>query len=203
MTATPIAPTLVWSAMDDEYLQNIVNLVSDQVGKKNIKAFWLAGHSHGGMTSNRLVRTDYFETRLDGWLSLSEGRLWPTPPIPPVSSPRSMGARRKEHQRVVVARSLLVRNIFEAGEHELGDQSDASPWATKLGCGARARTPDVTDTKEGYVFDSTRQTPAPTPGTDCPGRAPRRCIEYPKCKDGQETRSPRINKTREANVIMT
>ena len=57
--ATPNAPTRVWAAADDEYLQNIVSLVYDQLGKKNIKAFWLAGHSQGGMTSNRLVRTDF------------------------------------------------------------------------------------------------------------------------------------------------
>ena len=80
--ATPNAPTRVWAATDDEYLQNIVNLVYDQVGKKNIKAFWLVGHSQGGMTSNRLVRTDFFKQRVDGWLSLSGGRLGPTPPIP-------------------------------------------------------------------------------------------------------------------------
>src|SRR5205814_5750365 len=65
-----------------EYLQNIVNLVNDQVGTKNIKVFWLVGHSQGGMTSNRLVRTDFFRQRVDGWLSLSGGRLGPTPPIP-------------------------------------------------------------------------------------------------------------------------
>src|SRR5579864_3874474 len=80
--ATPNTPTRVWSPNDDEYLQNIVNLVYDQVGKKNIKAFWLVGHSQGGMTSNRLLRTDFFKERVDGWLSLSGGRLGPTPPIP-------------------------------------------------------------------------------------------------------------------------
>lgn len=80
--ATPNTPTRVWSPMDDEYLQNIVNLVYDQIGKQNIRAFWLVGHSQGGMTSNRLVRTDFFKTRITGWLSLSGGRLGPTPPIP-------------------------------------------------------------------------------------------------------------------------
>src|SRR5579864_5477653 len=77
--ATPNTPTRVWSPNDDEYLQNIVNLVYDQVGKKNIKAFWLVGHSQGGMTSNRLLRTDFFKERVDGWLSLSGGRLGGNP----------------------------------------------------------------------------------------------------------------------------
>src|SRR5689334_7677176 len=80
--ATPNSPTQVWTSADDEYLQNIVTLVYQQVGTRNIKAFWLVGHSQGGMTSNRLVRTDFFKQRVDGWLSLSGGRLGPTPPIP-------------------------------------------------------------------------------------------------------------------------
>src|SRR5258706_323205 len=77
--ATPNAPPKVWAAVDDEYLQNIVNLVYEQVGKANIKAFWLVGHSQGGMTSNRLLRTDFFAGKVDGWLSLSGGRLGGSP----------------------------------------------------------------------------------------------------------------------------
>jgi hypothetical protein len=50
--ATTNSPTKVWSTADDEYLQNIVNFVVDQIGKENIRAFWLVGHSQGGMTSN-------------------------------------------------------------------------------------------------------------------------------------------------------
>jgi hypothetical protein len=77
--ATPNSPTRAWSATDDEYLQNIVNSVIDQIGKENIKAFWLVGHSQGGMTSNRIVRTDFFKNKVDGWLSLSGGRLGGAP----------------------------------------------------------------------------------------------------------------------------
>src|SRR5205814_1902068 len=77
--ATPNSPTKVWSAADDEYLQNIVNSVIDQIGRQNIKAFWLVGHSQGGMTSNRIVRTEFFKDKVDGWLSLSGGRLGGSP----------------------------------------------------------------------------------------------------------------------------
>ena len=77
--ATPNSPTRAWSAADDEYLQNIVNSVVEQIGKPNIKAFWLVGHSQGGMTSNRIVRTDFFKDIVDGWLSLSGGRLGANP----------------------------------------------------------------------------------------------------------------------------
>lgn len=73
--ATPNSPTRAWSEADDEYLQNIVNSVIGQIGRENIKAFWLAGHSQGGLTSNRLVRTPFFKEKVDGWLSLSGGRL--------------------------------------------------------------------------------------------------------------------------------
>ncbi len=55
VVATPNSPTHIWSTADDEYLQNIVTSVVDQIGKQNIKAFWLVGHSQGGMTSNRLA----------------------------------------------------------------------------------------------------------------------------------------------------
>jgi hypothetical protein len=77
--ATPNSPTQLWSAADDEYLQNIVNSVIDQIGRQNIMAFWLVGHSQGGMTSNRIVRTDFFKDKVDGWLSLSGGRLGGSP----------------------------------------------------------------------------------------------------------------------------
>ncbi len=77
--ATPNSPTRVWTEADDQYLQNIVNFVIEQIGKENIKAFWLVGHSQGGMTSNRIVRTDFFKDKVDGWLSLSGGRLGGNP----------------------------------------------------------------------------------------------------------------------------
>jgi hypothetical protein len=77
--ATPNSPTRVWTEADDEYLHNIVDALIAQVGRENVKAFWLVGHSQGGMTSNRLVRTDYFSRKVDGWLSLSGGRLGGNP----------------------------------------------------------------------------------------------------------------------------
>src|SRR5215470_12146850 len=77
--ATPNSPTRVWSEADDQYLHNIVDFVTEQIGKENIKALWLVGHSQGGLTSNRLIRTDYFKDKVDGWLSLSGGRLGGNP----------------------------------------------------------------------------------------------------------------------------
>jgi hypothetical protein len=187
--ATPNAPTKIWASSDDEYLQNIVTLVYDLVGKKSIKAFWLAGHSQGGMTSNRLVRTDFFKQKVDGWLSLSGGRLGPTPPIPASFFAAAKGgpARGAIPAGPQGLPDATFSFIFETGEHELGDQPipDESPWATKLGCGARVRQADVIDSKAGYVYDSTRQ----DPGSDAWGRLPRpgtaELFEYPKCNHGR------------------
>ena len=80
IVATPTAatsePTRRWVAeADDAYLQNLVDAVFADFGRANIRSFWLAGHSQGGITSRRIVCSDYFKTRVDGWLSLSGGRL--------------------------------------------------------------------------------------------------------------------------------
>ena len=77
--ATPFSPTRTWSANDDEYLQNIVTSVVSELGAENVKSFWLAGHSQGGITSTRLVCTDFFKTKVDGFLSLSGGRIGGSP----------------------------------------------------------------------------------------------------------------------------
>jgi hypothetical protein len=201
--ATPNTPTRVWSPSDDGYLQNVVNSVYDQIGQKNIRAFWLVGHSQGGMTSNRLVRTDFFKQRITGWLSLSGGRLGPTPPIPEsfFTAARPGNAAAAPPPGVPTGAAALAAAlaplreppdgtfsfIFETGEHELGDKPipDASPWAAKLACRPRIRRADVVDTKGGYVYDSTRQ----DPGSDAWGRLPRggtaEVFEYPRCKGGR------------------
>ena len=57
---TPGSPVRSWSAADDEFLQNIVDSVVGAVGKQNVERFILAGHSQGGMTSNRIICSDYF-----------------------------------------------------------------------------------------------------------------------------------------------
>src|SRR5262245_8658401 len=75
VVATPFSPRRVWAAEDDSYLQNIVATLIEQIGRENIKAFWLAGHSQGGLTSSRIVRHDFLKTKVDGFLSLSGGRV--------------------------------------------------------------------------------------------------------------------------------
>jgi hypothetical protein len=194
--ATPNAvapPPKAWAPVDDEYLQNIVTLIYDQIGKENISAFWLAGHSQGGMTSNRIVRTDFFKQRVDGFLSLSGGRLGANPGrgnfgnLPRTPAP----AAQKGTVAAAAALRQLPENqfsfIYETGQNEMDKKGlpETSEWAEKLGCGARVRKPDVADTKAGYVYDSTRQ----DPGSDGWGRLPRpgtaEVFEYPNCGGGR------------------
>jgi len=209
--ATPNAvapPPKAWAAVDDEFLQNVVNMVYDQIGKENIKAFWLVGHSQGGMTSNRIIRTDFFKQRVDGWLSLSGGRLGanpgrgnfsnltargPAPAANPASSPQSTAGGRGTAPALGAAAQLreLPGNefsfIYETGQNEMDSKGlpETSEWATKLGCAARVRKADVVDTKAGYVYDSTRQ----DPGSDGWGRLPRpgtaEVFEYSHCARGR------------------
>src|SRR5207247_5113496 len=65
VVATPSAVNSLWNAEnDDAHLRNIVNFVYEQIGAKNVKAFWLVGHSHGGVIANRLVTTTFYRDKL-------------------------------------------------------------------------------------------------------------------------------------------
>jgi len=206
--ATPNSPTRTWSAADDEYLQNIVESVVGQIGKENIKAFWLVGHSQGGMTSNRLVRTDYFKDKVDGWLSLSGGRLGGSPgraasfgpprAAAPAAAPGATPGAATTSASPAAAMSAAAAAlreppvadfsfIYESGQREMDDKGlpESSAWATKYGCGTRRKAGEVVDTQAGYVYDSTRQNP-PNPAWGlpvAPGKA--QVYVFPDCKDGR------------------
>jgi hypothetical protein len=205
--ATPYSPTRAWSPADDGYLQNIVTSVVEQIGKQNIKAFWLAGHSQGGQTSNRLLLTYFYRDRVDGWVSLSGGRLGskrsevraaipspggnapstPRPTPPPTTA--TTGAAPAEPRLVADASVLPNYNfshIYVTGEHELtpAGMPDNSRWAQQLKCSARRKPEEIVDSKAGYIYDSTRQNP-PNPiwgRTPRPGKA--QIFVYPNCEKG-------------------
>jgi hypothetical protein len=192
--ATPNSPTRTWSAADDEYLQNIVNFVVDQIGRENIRAFWLAGHSQGGMTSNRLLRTDFFKDRVDGWLSLSGGRLGGNPgrsatfaPTAATSSPAPSPAMSAAMAALRELPTADFSFIYETGQREMDDKGlpENSDWAARYGCGARTAPREVVDTRAGYVFDSTRlNLLRPSWGLlPAPGKA--LVYTYQDCKDGR------------------
>jgi pimeloyl-ACP methyl ester carboxylesterase len=162
--ATPSAatkePSRRWvGEADDAHLHNIVDYVFDKYGLENIRAFWLAGHSQGGMTSSRLLREDpFFQDRVDGWLSLSGGRIGPAerapnagPPLRPGQAPMNL-IRPAPPAPPPVEMSF----IFTVGEHEIASLPDTSPWAQKYGAGPRERRPDIVDTEPGQIYDTGR-----------------------------------------------
>ena len=181
--ATPTAltdqPTRRWMPdADDAYLHGVVDQAIADLGRENISAFWLVGHSQGGMTSRRIVCSDYFKDKVDGFVSLSGGRVGttarpaagnstaaPPTPAPPLTCDFS--------------------HIFAIGELEAASATatDVSEWATKYHCGKRVRKSDVIDEKPGYVTASD-QSRGPSWGTYArPGTA--QIFEFPKCDDGR------------------
>jgi pimeloyl-ACP methyl ester carboxylesterase len=196
--ATPSAvtkePFRHWvGKVDDEHLHNIVSYVFDRYGKQAIKSFWLAGHSQGGMTSNRLLaRDDFFKQRVDGWLSLSGGRIGPielpasffAPTRAPLPQDTAAG-RDGPRPGMATTPDCDVSFIFTCGQHEMVSLPESSPWAQKYGAGPRVRLPDVVDEQPGQIHDTLREgksTPAwglsPRPGTA-------EVYVYPNARDGR------------------
>ncbi len=190
VVATPSAatrePTRHWAEeADDAHLENIVSMMFERY--PGIRSFWLAGHSQGGLTSNRLLNKPFFAGRVDGWLSLSGGRIGAAPraadagrPPPPGSEPR----RRPNLTRPPVP-ECDFSFIFAVGEHEIESLPETSPWAEKYGAGARVEMPDIVDTEPGQIFDQScdgYSTKAwglrPAPGTA-------KLWVYPDARDGR------------------
>jgi hypothetical protein len=183
-------PARMWMAdADDDYLRNIVELVLAELGRKNIAAFWLAGHSQGGMTSNRIVCTDFFRDKVDGWLSLSGGRIGPAEIAPdffgPSGPPRALAAGGANAPRPGVAAlpSCDISYIFTTGELEITGLPESSPWAEKYGCAARERRADIVDDRKGYVTGAREGRPASWGREARPGTAQE--FVYPRCKGGK------------------
>lgn len=195
VVATPFSPRRVWAAEDDAYLQNIVSSVVQHIGRDNIRAFWLAGHSQGGATSTRLACTDFFKTKVDGVLSLSGGRIGGAAPraanagppsIPGATAARGPGGPPGSGRGGPPPdTSCDFSHIYETGEHEIASLPGASARADKYGCDAQRKQGEIVDTQAGYVYDRGRQ----NPGTRQWGLLPRpgkaNLFVYPNCKDGR------------------
>ena len=196
--ATPFSPRRVWTADDDGYLQNIVTSVIEQIGRANINAFWLAGHSQGGLTSTRIVCSDFFKTKVDGFLSLSGGRVGgQAGRAANFGVPAARGAtdagRGAAPPAALPPGALVIpppptcdfSHIFETGEHEISALPTVSERAQKYGCSSETKTREVVDVKAGYVYDGTRQ----DPGSKAWGLLPRpgkaEIISFRNCRDGR------------------
>lgn len=191
VVVTPNAPPRRWAAeADDAYLQSIVTSVVDEIGPKNVKAFWLAGHSQGGMTSRRIVCTPFFAGKVDGFLSLSGGRVGGAPDRPaggfgpapqngepPPAAPPQMPAQQPDP-------TCDFSHIYATGEYEIASLPKISAVAQKYGCGQRVEH-DIIDTRAGYIYDTSRQNPATKSWgrPAAPGKA--EVFEFQGCKDGR------------------
>lgn len=157
------------SATNAAAVEAIARSIIDQVGAKNIRSFWLAGHSAGGMASHGMLCNPFLADRVDGWLSLSGGYVGePRRPAPPPCD---------------------YSHIYTVGEVELQVASTPLPekmvTAERYGCGPRTRRPDIVDEKGGYVYDTaTDRTPNPRRGgRPAPGTS--EVYEFPGCRDGR------------------
>jgi len=193
-TAATAEPMRHWvGEADDEHLRYIVELVFSRFGRSRIRAFWLVGHSQGGMTSNRLLSTDYFADRVDGWLSLSGGRIGAAERAPGFGPPRTE-AEQAAFEELAARRRLFdppppptadFSFIYATGEHEIVALPETSPWAERYGAGPRERQADVRDDEPGKVYDERRagnSSPSwgllPRPGTA-------QVYVFPKARDGR------------------
>jgi hypothetical protein len=177
------------AAADDAHLQNITDFVFDSFGRKNIKSMWLAGHSQGGFTSRRIVCSDYFKGKVDGWLSLSGGRIGQAPfvrqfgPPKPDGSPPDPRPAGPNPLANDTPPACEFSHIFEVGQWEIDSLPTSSPWAAKYGCAARVREKDIADDKAGYVWDYARAGYKVWGMKARPGTS--EVYVYPKCSDGR------------------
>ena len=215
-TAAAAMPGRVWRAeADDQFLHDLTDLMFREFGKQNIKSFWLAGHSQGGATSARIVCSDFFKNKVDGFFSLSGGRQGgrternpsynapaPGAPVPETVANQGPGAARPPDtapttQPTVAADGPMTcdySHIYDSGEYEIAAMPEASAIAEKFGCRKRVER-DVVDDKAGYVWDPSRQNPTrigwgrqPAPGTA-------KLWAWQGCKDGRVVADVlRINK---------
>ena len=181
----------VWvPAEDDVFLQNVTSEVVEAFGARNIKSFWLAGHSQGGATSHRIVCSDFFKDKVDGLLSLSGGRVGRAEINPRFGPPKADGS--PPDPRPAGAGGPLgggnlpacqFSHIFETGEHEIVSLPSTSPLSEAFGCGARVEEKDVADDKPGYDWDYARQGYKVWGMKARPGFA--KVWVYPKCSGGR------------------
>ena len=196
VVATPYSPAAVWRPEDDEYLRNIVSTVTDVVSSDNVRAFWLAGHSQGGLTSRRLVCTEFFSDKVDGFLSLSGGRLGGAPqrspnagrprqadaaaPAAPATPPTARAA-----PAVAAEPECDFSHIYAIGEYEIVSLPETSSLAERFNCTERVRRDDVVDTAAGKTHDSRSQNPGTREWGLLPGPGSAEVYQYPDCDDGR------------------
>lgn len=170
-TAVTTEPFRIWTGeADDAYLQNLTELLVQNFGKENIKSFWLAGHSQGGMTSTRIACTEYFGPRVDGFLSLAGGRVG---------------------MRIGGNPDCDYSHIFETGELDsagVAGLPDDSPLAQRYNCEAKALNASIVDSEAGKIYDTRSEATGRPPregwgGRPAPGTA--NIYSFANCDNGR------------------
>ncbi len=173
VVATPTAATLGtmgsgpgvrrWdAAADDAHLQNITDFVFGAFGRSKIRSMWLAGHSQGGFTSSRIVCNDFFRGKVDGWLSLSGGRVGQAPFVVAFGPPKLDGSPPDPRPRGAsplgsgAAPACDFSHVFTVGQYEIETLPTTSPFAERFQCATRVHEKDIFDTRAGYVWDYAR-----------------------------------------------
>ena len=196
VVATPTSktrePIAHWAAeADDDFLKALVEQVLDRFGRDRVRAFWLAGHSQGGMTSFRLLRDEWFNRRVDGFLSLSGGRIGMAPRAEGAGKPRPPAADGSPPPARPVRPPMTMPEgdfsfIYTVGEHEIASLPETSPWAEKYAAKPRVRLDDVVDTEPGQTHDSSVPEDRMTKQWGRPARpGTAEVYVYPEAKDGR------------------
>lgn len=200
VVATPTAlasmPGRTWQAAnDDQYLHDLTDLLFESFGKQNIRAFWLAGHSQGGATSQRIVCSDFFKSRVDGFLSLSGGRVGgatgrnpsynATEPGGPVPDSPPRPARPPSAPAADGPMTCDYSFIYDTGQWEIDQIPTTSDIAQKFACKKRMQWPDVVDTEPGYVWDPSRQDPTRIGWGRRPRPGSAQMFVFDGCRDGR------------------
>ena len=200
--ATPNSPTRAWSAADDEYLQNIVD-----VGRRAARP-----GEHQGVLAGRALagRHDLQPARAHRLLQ-GQGRRLAQPVRRPAG--RTAGPRVEfRHGRSAPAaarwpcavaapgpgpgggsggacascrRRLLVHLRDGPARDGRQGRARASEWAAKYGCGPKRTPEEIVDTKAGYIYDgSAAESAESSVGTAAAARQGQIYV-YPDCKDGR------------------
>jgi hypothetical protein len=131
------------------------------------------------------VCSDFFADKVDGFFSLSGGRIGQAQIVAGFGPPSADGTPPPPRQMQFPAEELPscdFSHIYTTGAYEIEALPKTSPWAEKYSCDARVET-TIVDTKPGLIYDSNR-TGYPVWGREPkPGTA--KTYVYPNCKDGR------------------
>jgi len=148
---------------DEAYLERVAEEMFTRLNGARAAAFWLVGHSQGGMMCNFLLFQEYFSSRVDGWLSLAGGRIGGVESSPLFNAGPSAGTSRRTVPVFPVIDGLQLRPglaampatdisfVFVAGELEITEIPLTSPLAERYGAKRRRYVGEIVDEQAGHA----------------------------------------------------